>query len=330
MVRLLFRRFLTAIPVLFGLLTITFFIIRLAPGDPTALYQDPSIDPRAMDELRFHLGLDDPLLIQYGKWLGVLSPYHGVLQGEWGLSFSRHEPVFDIIAEAAPNTLLLTATALGLDLLAGISLGLLAALNRGRWIDHAVRTAGMTFYAMPHFWLALMLILAFSMWLGWLPASQMHSVNADLMDTGGYVRDLLLHLILPASALGIPAGASTARYLRNHLLEVLRQDYILTARAKGLPERSVILKHALPNALLPLITLFGLSVPFLLSGAVITEVVFAWPGMGRMTVDAILARDYPLVIAATFIAGTMVIAGNLLADCLYGWADPRIRNRESF
>jgi peptide/nickel transport system permease protein len=325
MLRLIARRLLTAVPVLFGLLTITFFVIRLAPGDPMALYQDPSIDPLAMDELRVRLGLDEPLILQYGKWLGAMPPFRGILEGEWGLSFSHRQPVFDIIFESIPNTLILTITALALDLLLGLIFGIIAALNRDRWIDHAVRVAGMTLYSMPHFWFAIILIMIFSLWLGWLPASQMHSVNADLLGTVEYSWDAFLHLILPAIALGIPAGASTARYLRNHLLEVLRQDYIRTARAKGLPERTVILKHALPNALLPLITLLGLSVPFLLSGAVITEVVFAWPGMGRVTVDAIFTRDYPLIISTTFVAGTMVIAGNLLADILYGLADPRVR-----
>lgn len=330
MIRLLIRRLLTAIPVLFGLLTITFFVIRLSPGDPSALYQDPSIDPLVMDELRIQLGLDEPLPLQYGKWLGVIPPFSGILQGEWGMSFSRRQPVFDVIAGTIPNTLLLTVTALIIDLLLGLAAGILAAMNRNRWIDHVVRAAGLFFYSMPHFFFAVMLVLVFSLGLGWLPATQMHSVNADLMSDFVYFFDALRHLILPALALGIPAGAATARYLRNHLLETLQQDYIRTARAKGLTERAVLFRHALPNALLPMITLLGLSVPFLLSGAVIVEVVFAWPGMGRVTVDAIFTRDYPLIIANTFVAGTMVIAGNLMADCLYGWSDPRIRSRESF
>lgn len=329
MISVIIRRLLTAVPVLFGLLTATFFLIRLAPGEPSSLYEDPSVDPAVIDEIRAKLGLEDPLPVQYGKWLGVLPPFQGVLEGEWGRSFSRHEPVFDVIAEAVPNTLMLTLTALILDLLLGLVLGITAALNHGRWIDHVVRTGGMIFYATPHFWLALMMIMIFSLWLGWLPASQMHSVNADLMDSGEYVTDMFFHLILPALTLGLPAAAATARYLRNNLLDVLRQDFIRTARAKGLTRRTVILKHALPNALLPLITLFGLSIPFLLSGAVITEVVFAWPGMGRVTVDAIMTRDYPLIIATTFVAGTMVIAGNLLADLLYSAADPRIRRTDA-
>ncbi len=259
MTRLLIRRLLSAIPVLFGLLTITFFVIRLAPGDPSALYQDPSIDPQAIDALLEQMGLEEPLPAQYGKWLGIIPPFRGVFQGEWGMSFSRRQPVFEVIAETVPNTLLLTLTALLIDLLLGMTAGILAAINRNRWIDHVVRSAGLFFYSMPHFYFAVMLVLVFSLGLGWLPATQMHSVNADLMTNFEYFFDALRHLILPALALGIPAGASTARYLRNHLLETLQQDYIRTARAKGLTEPAVIFRHALPNALLPMITLLGLA-----------------------------------------------------------------------
>jgi peptide/nickel transport system permease protein len=192
-------------------------------------------------------------------------------------------------------------------------------------MDHALTLGSLFIYSMPHFWLALMLILIFSLGLGWLPASQMHSVNASGLTAVEYFMDLLKHMIMPVFVLGIASAASTVRYMRSSMLEVIRQDYIRTARAKGLSERKVIWKHALRNALLPLITIIGLSFPFLLSGAVITEVVFAWPGMGRVTIDAIFSRDYPLIIANTFVAGIMVIGGNLLADVLYAAADPRVR-----
>ncbi|KAB2880151.1 ABC transporter permease [bacterium] len=325
MITYIFRRILTAIPLIFGLLTITFFIVRLSPGDPTSMFIDPNIDPRAAEQLKENFGLNDPLPIQYGKWLGILPPFQGVLEGEFGISFSKQRPVFEIISEALVNTLILTTSALILDLLIGISLGIVSALRRGDKVDHAVTLGSLFFYSMPHFWLALMLILIFSLALGWLPASQMHSVNAEQLSPLAYFWDFVKHMIMPVCVLGIASAASTVRYTRSSMLEVIRQDYIRTARAKGLSERSVIWKHAFRNAMLPLITIIGLSFPFLLSGAVITEVIFAWPGMGRVTIDAIFSRDYPLIIANTFVAGTMVIGGNLLADVLYAVADPRVR-----
>lgn len=321
----IFRRTLGAIPLIFGLLTITFFIVRLAPGDPTSMFIDPNIDPRTAGQLRENFGLTDPLPVQYGKWLGVLPPFRGVLEGEFGVSFSKQRPVFEIISEAMANTLLLTALALILDILIGVPLGVFSALRRGEKMDHVLTMGSLFIYSMPHFWLALMLILIFSLGLGWLPASQMHSVNAAGLSAAEYFLDLLKHMVMPVFVLGIASAASTVRYMRSSMLEVIRQDYIRTARAKGLSERKVIWKHALRNALLPLITIIGLSFPFLLSGAVITEVVFAWPGMGRVTIDAIFSRDYPLIIANTFVAGIMVIGGNLLADVLYAAADPRVR-----
>ncbi len=321
----LIRRTLQAVPLLWGLLTVTFFLIRLAPGDPATFYLDPSIDPSAADQLRKNLGLDEPILVQYGKWLGVMPPFEGVLQGQFGVSFSRHEPVLSILAEAARNTIILTGLALMVDLLIGISLGIVSALKRGRWLDKTISVVGLFFYSMPNFWLGLMLILIFSLWLGWLPASQMHSIGAERLSAFEYVQDFIAHMIMPVFVLGIASAASTVRYMRSSMLEVLNQDYIRTARAKGLSERRVIGQHALKNALLPIITVVGLSFPFLLSGAVITEVVFAWPGMGRVTVDAIFARDYPLIIGCTLMAGILVIVGNLFSDVMYAVADPRVR-----
>ena len=289
------------------------------------MFIDPNIDPRTAEQLRENFGLNDPLPVQYGKWLGILPPFRGVLEGQFGVSFSKQRPVFEIISEALVNTLILTTFALILDILIGVPLGIFSALKRGEKMDHALTIGSLFIYSMPHFWLALMLILIFSLGLGWFPASQMHSVNAAGLSTAEYFLDLLKHMVMPVFVLGIASAASTVRYMRSSMLEVIRQDYIRTARAKGLSERRVIWKHALRNALLPLITIIGLSFPFLLSGAVITEVVFAWPGMGRVTIDAIFSRDYPLIIANTFVAGIMVIGGNLLADVLYAVADPRVR-----
>ncbi len=325
MIRYTAKRLLFAIPVLWGLLTVTFFIVRLAPGDPTAMYLDPGIDPEAASQLKENLGLNESLGIQYARWLGVFAPFEGVLQGSWGISFSRHRAVFEIISEATVNTLILTITALLLDFVIGIFIGVTAAVRPHSIWDRTVTLFSLVIYSAPPFVLALGFILIFSLWLGWLPATQMHSAFAEDLSGLEYFGDLILHLIMPAIVLGIGGAASTARYVRSAMRDILKQDYIRTARAKGLSESVILWRHAFPNALIPVITLLGLSLPFLLSGAVITEVIFAWPGMGRVALDAILARDYPLIIANTFVAGGLVIVGNLLADLGYAWADPRVR-----
>jgi peptide/nickel transport system permease protein len=314
------RRVLLAVPLLWALATITFFIVRLAPGDPLAMYYNPEIDPSVMEAVRERLGLDQPIHIQYVKWLGALA------QGELGVSFKHHRPVAEILAETLPNTLLLAGLALALDLGLGVLLGVLAATRQYSFVDHFTSLLALFLYSMPGFWLGLMLIILFAMKLGWLPASQMESVDAEFLPAVPRFLDRAAHLVMPVFVLGIASAASVARYMRGSLLEVIRQDYVRTARAKGLPERKVIFGHALRNALLPIITLVGLYIPFLISGAVVTETIFAWPGMGRLTIDAIFSRDYPVVMAANLLAGVMVIFGNLIADVLYAVADPRIRH----
>jgi peptide/nickel transport system permease protein len=309
----------SAVPLLFGLLTFTFFIIRLAPGDPVSLYIQGDVDPMYAENLRNALGLNDPLPLQYVKWL------KGMLTGELGVSFSKHAEVTRILAQTIPNTLLLTFFALIFNFIIGIALGVTTALKRGSATDHMVNITSLFVYSMPEFWLGLMLILGVSLHLDLLPASGMHSPMAHFLPTWEYLWDLVQHMILPVFVLGVASAAATGRYMRGSLLEVINQDYIRTARAKGLSEVLVVGKHALRNALIPIITLLGLSLPFLLGGAVIVETVFAWPGMGKLTVDAIFARDYPLIIACTLVSGVMVIAGNLLADILYAIVDPRIR-----
>lgn len=319
MLRYIFRRVLSAVPLLFGLLTITFFIVRLAPGDPVSLYIQADVDPKYAENLRNVLGLSDPLPVQYVKWL------KGTLSGELGMSFSKHTDVTRILAQTIPNTLLLTVFALFFNFLLGIILGVVTALKRGSAIDHTVNMTSLFVYSMPEFWLGLMLILGVSLHLGILPASGMHSPMAKYLSFPEYIWDVFQHMILPVFVLGVASAAATGRYMRGSLLEVINQDYVRTARAKGLSEFIVIGKHALRNALIPIITLFGLSLPFLLGGAVIVETVFSWPGMGKLTIDAIFARDYPLIIACTLVAGIMVILGNLIADVLYALVDPRIR-----
>ncbi|MGQ0723060.1 MAG: ABC transporter permease [Candidatus Eiseniibacteriota bacterium] len=319
MIRYVIRRILVSIPLIWALATLTFFIVRAAPGDPMAMYFSPEIDPSVMETVRARLGLDQPIHVQYVKWLAALA------RGELGVSFAHHRPVAEILLETIPNTLILTVWALLLDLALGVVIGVISAVRQNTWIDHGITVGALFIYSMPGFWLGLMLIILFSLKLGWLPASQMESVDAEYMPWLERTIDRAKHLILPVFVLGIASAASVARYMRGSLLEVIRQDFIRTARAKGLPEGAVIFKHAHLNALIPIITLLGHYLPFLMSGAVVTETIFAWPGMGRLTVGAIFARDYPIVMAANLIAGVMVVAGNLLADILYAVVDPRIR-----
>lgn len=319
MIRFIVRRVLVSIPLIWALATLTFFIVRLAPGDPLAMYYNPEIDPSVMETVRVRLGLDQPVHIQYVKWLAALA------RGELGISFAHHRPVAEILRETVPNTLVLTVWSLALILVVGVVVGVVSAVRQYSWVDNTITIGALFIYSMPGFWLGLMLIIVFSLKLGWLPAGQMQSVDAEYLSWIGRALDRARHLVLPVFVLGVASAASVARFMRGSLLEVIRQDYIRTARAKGLSERAVIFRHALVNALIPVITLLGLYLPFVISGAVVTETIFAWPGMGRLTIGAIFARDYPIVMAANLLAGVMVVGGNLLADVLYGVVDPRIR-----
>jgi peptide/nickel transport system permease protein len=319
MVTYILRRVLIAIPLIFGVLTLTFFIIRLAPGDPTMLYLAPGISPKVAEQLRAQFGLNDPLPIQYVKWLA------SVVRGDFGQSFSYMRPVFEVIAEAAPITLMISTLALALQFFWGILLGVLAAVKQGTFYDRGLTIVALFLYSMPEFWLSLMLIIVFALKLGLLPASGLESVGAESLPLSERWLDRVLHLILPIFVLSLGNAAGLARYVRGSMLEVLKQDYIRTARAKGLKERTVIYKHALRNALLPVVTILGNSLPILVSGALFVEVIFAIPGMGRITVEAIFARDYPLIIANTFISAVLIILGNLIADVLYAIVDPRIK-----
>ncbi len=320
MARFIFKRVVSAVPLFLGLLTLTFFLIRLAPGDPVSIYIQNVPDASYADRLRTSLGLDDPLPVQYVKWVA------GVLQGELGYSYTMRSPVMAIILDLLPNTLLLTSIAFIINFGIGIVLGVLSAVKRDTLVEGVGSTLMLILYAMPEFWLALMMVLVFSEQLGLFPASGMNSPLATYTMSGGqFMLDTLWHMVLPVFVLGVASAASTARYMRSSILEVLSTEYIRTARAKGLPERLVVWKHALRNALIPIVTLLGLTLPFLFGGAVVVETVFAWPGMGKLTVDAMFARDYPLILGCTMVSGVMVILGNLVADVLYALVDPRIK-----
>ncbi len=322
MIRYIAKRLLQAIPLLLGILTVTFFIIRLAPGDPMDIYLEPSrrrqVDPEVIELIREKYGLDQPIHIQYVKWLA------NVAQGDFGESFRHRRPVNRLLAEAIPYTLQLTVLALLFDALIGIALGILSAVKQYSLIDKTVTVGSLIVYAIPGFWLALMLVLLFSVQLGWFPTSQTRSMDYEFLSLGGKILDRLWHLALPVFVMGVASAAGTARYMRNRLLEVLSEEYVVAARARGFPERVVIVKHAVRNALIPIITIYGLSLPFLLGGATIIETIFAWPGMGRLTVEAVGGRDYPLIMATTTIAATLTVIGNLLADITYAAVDPRV------
>jgi peptide/nickel transport system permease protein len=326
MIGYLLRRLLGAIPLLLGILTLIFFVVHLAPGDPTARFFNPNVSPEVIEQMRRNLGLDQPLHIQYWKWLSSF------LTGDFGYSFGQMRPIAEILPETLWNTLQLTLVSLVVIFIVGMLIGIVQAVRQYSLADNVLTFVALFFYSMPSFWFALMLILILSLragqegWFLSFPASGMTSIDYEYLGAGGKALDRLRHLVLPAIALGIGSAAGVARYMRGAMLEVIHQDYIRTARAKGLSERAVIFKHALRNALIPIITLLGLYLPFLLSGAVLVETIFAWPGMGRAIVEAILARDYPMVMATSFVIAAIVVLGNLLSDLLYAVVDPRIRN----
>jgi peptide/nickel transport system permease protein len=316
------KRLLTAIPLLLGIITVTFFIMQLAPGNPMDMYLEPQqqrqVDPEVIELLRKKYGLDQPVHVQYVRWLG------NMLQGDLGESFRHRRPVSDLLAEAIPYTLQLTLLAVLLDALFGITFGIISAVKQYSLWDKAITLGSLIIYAIPAFWLALMMVLVFSVHLGWFPTSQTRSLDYEFLSAWGKIGDRLWHLAMPVFLMGITSAAGTARFMRNKLLEVMSEEYVTAARARGFTERVVILKHALRNALIPIVTIYGLSLPFLLGGATIIETIFAWPGMGRMAVNAVSGRDYPLIMATTMIAAVLTIFGNLLADIAYARVDPRV------
>ncbi|MFT5234414.1 MAG: peptide/nickel transport system permease protein [Candidatus Krumholzibacteriia bacterium] len=313
------RRILQSLFMIFFLLTAVFFVVRLAPGDPLdqAIEEEQIASDR--DLMRQRMGLDQPLKKQYLSWLKA------AVRGDFGESLQQQRPVTEIIVESLGPTLLLTVTAYFLIIILALAASLVMASRPGTPVDHAIQTTGLAFYSVPGFWLALMFILLFSRQLGWFPAGGWESPDAKFFSTWARALDRGHHLVLPVATLVLGGFMGTARYLRTALADVLSQDYIYAARARGLSQRRVLLRHGLRNALLPLITLMGLNVPFLLGGALIVEVVFGWPGMGQVTIEAIWARDYPVIMATTIIAGIAVVLGSTLADVFYRWADPRLR-----
>ncbi|MEZ4388672.1 MAG: ABC transporter permease [Candidatus Krumholzibacteriia bacterium] len=319
MPRYILQRLLHAALLVVGLLTVVFFLVHLMPGDPVGLIDEQHLGAGGRDLVRERLGLDRPLLEQYGHWLA------GALRGDFGVSLRQQRPVVGIIAEALPNTLLLTLSAFLLELSIGVGIGVTVARHPGRLRSRSLATGGLVLYSLPSFWLGLVAIMVFARDLGWLPAGGMHAPDAAWLPFGARGLDLLRHLLLPMLVLGLGNVAVSARFTRSSLGRILADDWVLAARARGVPEGRLVWRHALRVASLPVITWVGFSLPRLVGGAVAVEEVFAWPGLGRVAVQALLARDYPVIVAVTAVVAVVVALGGLLADLLARWADPRLR-----
>ncbi|MEI6315570.1 MAG: ABC transporter permease [Syntrophus sp. (in: bacteria)] len=309
-------------PMLVGITIICFAVMHLAPGSPTDL--QTQMNPRASAELKERLramyDLDKPLHVQYGLWVQRL------LVMDLGKSFATdRRPVADKIMERLPITIILNILSLLLILAVAIPLGVLSAVHQDSWFDRVVSVFVFVGFAIPTFWLALLLMIFFGVDLGWLPISGIRSLNYEYLAPGAAFGDLVKHLILPVGISAFGGLAGLSRYMRANMLEVIRQDYIMTARAKGLSEFQVVYKHALRNALLPVITILGLSIPGLIGGSVIFETIFAIPGMGQLFYMSVMARDYPTIMGILFIGAILTLLGNLIADVAYAVADPRIR-----
>ncbi|MEJ2538463.1 MAG: ABC transporter permease [Gemmatimonadota bacterium] len=315
MVAFTLRRLLQMVPLFLGITVVLFAVIQAAPGGPEGALLESGrfIDPEVIEAYRERLGVDQPVPVQYVRWLGA------ALQGDLGVSFSTTRPVSEMILERLPATLELMGAAFLLAAILAFALGTLSAVRPYSWFDNLGTGISFLGIAMPVFWFALILQLVFGVWLGWLPLSGTRTVGASSLG------DHLLHLVLPAVVLSFRYVAGWSRYLRSSLVGVLREDYIRTARAKGLPEWRVVGVHGLRNAMIPVVSIMALNLAALFSGAVITETVFSWPGIGRMFVTAMMARDYPLLMGILLLGSVMVVVFNLVADLVYGWLDPRIR-----
>lgn len=308
-----------AVIVVIAIIIFQFVLIRLAPGDPASVIagQSGAADPLFMEQLRAQFGLDRPMHEQLLIYLRDMATL------DLGFSHRQQQPVATLIAERLPATLLLTLTAFAFAVAAGVALGVMAASRVGRAADSVITVLALTFYATPIFWVGLLLVLIFSVWLEWLPSFGMFTVGAEL--TGlAYAADVARHLVLPALTLGLFFLAIYARLARASMLEVADQDFVRTARAKGVPEGRIVRAHVLRNALLPVITFAGIQAGQLVGGSILVETVFAWPGIGRLAFDALLARDYPTLLGVFFCTAVMVVVFNLITDLLYAVVDPRV------
>ena len=320
MLRPLALRALAGLVVVWGVVSLVFLLLHAAPGDPAALLLGPTATPAQIATQREALGLDRPLPVQYAAWLVRFA------QGDWGSSIVSGRPVRTVLAEAWPATAALVVLSLVLSYLLGLALGLVQAARAGSHADTLLSVISVTLFALPGYWLGLMLVMLFTYRLRLLPAFGAAGLDAEFLSPGGQLLDALRHLALPAATLTLIGLGGIARFVRGAMADVRGSLFLTVARAKGLDGRTVLLRHALRNALIPVLTLLGLSLPALFSGAVFVETIFAWPGVGRVLVDAVAARDYPLVLSATAVSAALVVAGGLLADALSAVADPRLRH----
>jgi peptide/nickel transport system permease protein len=307
------RRLIQAVVLLFIVSMVTFTLIHSAPGGP-AMLSNPDLSRVQIQQMTEALGLDDPLPVQYGRWIS------NVLRGDFGVSYNSIAPVTDLLADRLPNTLLLAGTALLISIVIAIPLGAYSAVRRNSPIDRFVTSFTFLGISIPVFWLGIMLIVLFSVTLRWLPAGGMATIGEPFS-----IQDRIEHLIMPVFVLAIANLAELTRYTRSGMVTALSDEYIRTARAKGLAPRSVIIGHALRNAVIPVVTIIGVLLPRAVSGAAITEAVFSWPGMGSLAVEAATTRDYPVVLGTTLTVAGVVVLSSLITDLAYGYLDPRIR-----
>ncbi len=323
MLHQLWRRALISLAVVGGVVGLTFVLLRAAPGDPVARLVGPAATPEQIAAQRHALALDRPLPAQLGSWIAR------AVQGDWGRSIATGEPVAALLAAAWPATVRLVALSLVASYLVGVFVGVVQAHRAGTRTDTTLSVVTVTLFALPGYWLGLMLMMAGTYWLHIFPAFGAAGLDADYLSRWARVADALRHLALPLLTLSLIGVGGVARYTRGAMLEVRGEPFMVTALAKGLTPARVLARHALRNALLPIVTLLGLSLPALFSGAVFVEAVFAWPGIGRLLVDAVRARDYPVVMAATTISALLVVIGNLLADLASALLDPRLRRGQT-
>ena len=309
------RRLVQALPLLLGITVVSFAILKAAPGGPLAAYDaDPNVTDADIKRLEAAFGLDQPLHLQYVTWLGRF------IVGDWGYSLASHQPVLALIGERLPNTIYLMAVVYLVVLAISIPIGILTAVRQYSWFDHLVTGSTFAFLSMPTFWLGLLLIILFGLQLRLFPLGGMQTPGSEFD-----LRDRLHHLVLPVATLALVQVGAYTRYLRASMLETLNQEYMRTARAKGLGERLVVGRHALKNAAIPLVTVAALDLPDLFVGALVTEQIFGWPGMGRLFWDAATRFDYPVLMGILAVSASLIILANLIADVVYGYLDPRIR-----
>jgi peptide/nickel transport system permease protein len=314
MITYLINRFFHSLITLLIILTFTFALVRFAPGGPEMMLCGPAFTAQEAAAVRAKLGLDQPLHIQYLKWL------RGLLRGDLGRSYKELRPVTAVIRDRLSNTLILSLSAFLLALLISIPLGVFCALKQNQWYDYGITAFSLVGISLPVFWLGILLIIVFAVKLHLLPSAGMATLGQEFS-----LADRLAHLIMPVTVIVVWRVAPWTRYVRSSMIEVMREDYIRTARAKGLAERSVNFKHALKNALIPVVTIIGLSLPRVVAGSIVTETVFAWPGMGRLAVTAAYYRDYPVIMGLLVVFSTIVVISNLFIDILYTYLDPRVR-----